>query len=391
MMLTNRVRRVALAAAMLATASGSLTYSAVAGEAVPPDVAIPRMTSEAPASVSTAPTVVADHPAGRAPHVSRRTVGDIPAPALSAYEHAARIVDSVASCGIDWSLLAAIGSIESDHGRFGDNALSPQGRSVPGIYGPALDGTAGVARVADTDGGVIDRDTVFDRAVGPMQFIPATWDLVKVDADHDRHQDPQDIDDAAMAAAVYLCAGGADLSTTSGMNKAVLLYNHSQAYADDVLAVQRSYVRSAGLVPGTDRSVYTPGSGFADYLRGRQAPLPPRTSAMPSRSPGSPSRSAGGANSPTRATPKATSEVPGRSSEKSADPAPQPPTKDPVRDVVTPVREARTFCQEQVSGAQLTALGGLGSCVEAFVRGGASAVTGLLASVGGIVTTLLGG
>ena len=49
-----------------------------------------------------------------------------------------------------------------------------------------------------------------------MQFIPSTWAVVGVDADGDGERNPQDIDDAALAAAVYLCSGNEDLSTDAG-------------------------------------------------------------------------------------------------------------------------------------------------------------------------------
>ena len=64
----------------------------------------------------------------------------------------------------------------------------------------------------DTDAGQYDNDTRFDRAVGPMQFIPSTWSVVGVDGDSDGTRNPQDIDDAALATAVYLCSGDDDLS-----------------------------------------------------------------------------------------------------------------------------------------------------------------------------------
>ena len=44
-----------------------------------------------------------------------------------------------------------------------------------------------------------------------MQFIPSTWSIVGVDADNDGQRNPQDVDDAALASAVYLCSGADDL------------------------------------------------------------------------------------------------------------------------------------------------------------------------------------
>ena len=88
-----------------------------------------------------------------------------------------------------------------------------------------------------------DGDTRWDRAVGPMQFIPSTWSVVGVDADGDGTRNPQDIDDAALATAVYLCSGDDDLSTEAGQVAATLRYNHSNAYVALVLATADGYSR----------------------------------------------------------------------------------------------------------------------------------------------------
>jgi membrane-bound lytic murein transglycosylase B len=89
---------------------------------------------------------------------------------------------------------------------------------------------AGVALTKDTDAGVLDGDQVFDRAVGPLQFIPETWKRWGVDANGDRVADPQNIDDAALTAARYLCASGGDLTTEHGWQQALLTYNQSDIY-----------------------------------------------------------------------------------------------------------------------------------------------------------------
>jgi hypothetical protein len=75
-----------------------------------------------------------------------------------------------------------------------------------------------------------------------MQFIPSTWSTVGVDADGDGVRNPQDINDAALAAAVYLCSGTDDLSSSAGRSKAVYRYNHSASYVATVLAVMESYL-----------------------------------------------------------------------------------------------------------------------------------------------------
>jgi hypothetical protein len=76
-----------------------------------------------------------------------------------------------------------------------------------------------------------------------MQFIPSTWAIVGVDADNDGQRNPQDIYDAALGSAVYLCSGPDDLSTTAGQRAAVFRYNHSQKYVDLVLAIEQAYLR----------------------------------------------------------------------------------------------------------------------------------------------------
>ena len=75
-----------------------------------------------------------------------------------------------------------------------------------------------------------------------MQFIPSTWSIVGVDADGDAKRNPQDIDDAALATAVYLCSGKDDLSTVIGQRAAVYRYNHSQSYVDLVLSIMDAYL-----------------------------------------------------------------------------------------------------------------------------------------------------
>ncbi|WP_155858804.1 lytic transglycosylase domain-containing protein, partial [Candidatus Blastococcus massiliensis] len=165
----------------------------------------------------------------------------IPNVALNAYRVAAtRMNASDPGCGIDWSLLAAIGRVESNHGRFGGAVLNPDGTSTPEIRGPALDGGK-FAYIGDSDGGRFDRDTRYDRAVGPMQFIPTTWRSYAVDGDGDGASNPFDIDDAALASANYLCVAGGNLRTDAGQRRAVFAYNHSDEYVAQVLALARAY------------------------------------------------------------------------------------------------------------------------------------------------------
>jgi hypothetical protein len=166
----------------------------------------------------------------------------IPSRALRAYAAADLAIRAATPrCRVTWATLAAIGRIESDHGRHGGTALGGDGRPGKAIIGVPLDGSAGVILTGDTDGGRLDGDTVHDRAVGPMQFIPTTWARWGGDGDGDGRADPQDIDDAALSAGRYLCAGGRDLGTPRGWWAAVLAYNDSVDYARRVFGAADLY------------------------------------------------------------------------------------------------------------------------------------------------------
>jgi len=178
--------------------------------------------------------------------------GDVPARALRAYQAAALAVQtSDPSCGLDWALLAGIGRVESNHGRYGGSRLDTDGVARPLIIGIPLDGRPGVARIGDSDRGVFDGDTTFDRAVGPMQFIPGTWARSGADGDGDGRLDPHDIDDAALAAARYLCAGDARVSDVPGALAALMRYNHSVAYGVRVLGLAAAYRRGVSVDEST--------------------------------------------------------------------------------------------------------------------------------------------
>src|SRR3954463_1751293 len=162
----------------------------------------------------------------------------IPSTALQAYQQAAAA--RPATCHITWPLIAAIGRVESHHGTFAGSVLHTDGRSTPPIIGIALDGVR-AALIRDTDAGRLDGDPVYDRAVGPMQFIPSTWQSYATDSDGDGRSDPFDIYDAAAATAKYLCAAGGDLSSVAGQRRAVLAYNHSDSYVATVLTLAATY------------------------------------------------------------------------------------------------------------------------------------------------------
>ena len=167
---------------------------------------------------------------------------DLTLVALDAYLRAALDITAVhPGCGLPWWLLAGIGRVESGHGTFADSELDAAGTARPAIVGIALDGGSGTAVITDTDGGAYDGDSVSDRAVGPMQFIPSTWARYAADGNGDGVTDPQNLYDAAHAAADYLCTAGRDLRTDAGIHRAVFAYNHSDAYVSLVLSFASDY------------------------------------------------------------------------------------------------------------------------------------------------------
>ncbi|WP_127784646.1 lytic murein transglycosylase [Rhodococcus sp. X156] len=166
----------------------------------------------------------------------------VPALALQAYGYAAASQAAARpQCSLGWTTLAGIGSVESRHGSYGGARLDLAGTARPAIIGIPLDGSPGVQEIADTDEGVLDGDTAVDRAVGPMQFIPETWQRWGADANGDGVADPNNVNDAAMAAARYLCSTGADMGSADGWRSALFTYNRSAVYANQVLQNAAGY------------------------------------------------------------------------------------------------------------------------------------------------------
>jgi hypothetical protein len=177
----------------------------------------------------------------------------IPVRALEAYRTADILMDSAdPTCRLDWALVAAIGRVESNHARFGGNQLDSSGVAQPGIIGIALDGSNGTARITDSDNGLLDRDTTYDRAVGPMQFIPSTWRSAGADADGDGVKNPQDMADAATSSAIYLCSGPGDLSRPDDLRSAIWRYNASDSYVQMVTAIAEAYRHGVSALPASD-------------------------------------------------------------------------------------------------------------------------------------------
>ncbi len=309
---TTHSRRIAAAAVPLAlvsaawTAHLAATGPAATGSAVPPAAPSERPDAR-PADTARLQGAPVDHPASLSdPDAASVADGrdvdavvpavagaSIPSSALAAYQRAETVINAAdPSCHLQWQLVAAIGRVESDHGRFAGSVLDAQGVARPAITGPRLDGRHGTSSIADTDAGQYDADRRFDRAVGPMQFIPSTWAVVGVDADNDGVRDPQDVDDAALAAAVYLCSGDDDLAEDAGRRAAVHRYNHSDPYVDLVLAIMDGYLEGGvGAAP-------SPATVSAGYVGPPIAARPLAGPAVPDLAPDVDLQAPGGASGP---------------------------------------------------------------------------------------------
>ncbi|HWF55614.1 MAG TPA: lytic murein transglycosylase [Solirubrobacteraceae bacterium] len=143
------------------------------------------------------PMAVAPAPSAYARHA-------IPASYLPLYVRAAHMY------GLPWTMLAAVGQIESHSGT----------SELPGV-------TAGT----NTAG-----------AAGPAQFLAATWERYGVDVDGRGQSSPYDPADAISAMAAYLKASGAP----QDWRQALFSYNHSQAYVDSVLALSAQLTAGGG-------------------------------------------------------------------------------------------------------------------------------------------------
>lgn len=232
---------VTLAAAGVAGGAAQVMHLAASDTAPPAPERTEETSAAAPLTTAAVPVVAPD------PAVAVRrqqvggpsdfpgSLGSTPVVVVAAYQRAATIMTTASRCGIQWTTLAAIGRVESNHNR-GPALLAP------------LDGKGGRGELPDTDLGTLDGNLTWDAPVGPMTLLPSTWSAVAVDADADGRRNPHDVDDAALAAAVLLCSQG-DLTKPATLRAALTSYHRAPGFVPTVLALAKRYERQAAQVP----------------------------------------------------------------------------------------------------------------------------------------------
>lgn len=250
---------------------------------------VPDLSGPAVVSIDRAPTAfhIAE-PALSAPPpamiVNAPGALGIPSIALAAYRNAEqKMAVAAPGCGVSWNLLAGIGRIESGHA--GGGAVDARGTAIRPIYGPALDGTLpGNEVIVSSSAG--SRPT-YARAMGPMQFLPGTWARYASDGKGDGVADPQNLFDATLAAARYLCSGGLNLRDASQVMAAILRYNNSMPYAQNVLGWAAAY--ATGVVPVDLPPMTGPppplGDAFFEHPEGLGPNLPMNVNGLPADDP----------------------------------------------------------------------------------------------------------
>ncbi|MGW0366384.1 lytic transglycosylase domain-containing protein [Streptomyces sp. NPDC002990] len=340
--LVNTSRKVlctaALAASLTTAAVVTNPSTADAGESEPtPDS--PQATDRGDARLDV-PGTIADPvvpPEAGAPEGA----SGIPATALDAYHRAEQsVAAALPGCKLPWQLLAGIGRVESVHAS--GYGLKADGYTEKPIRGPRLDGN-GFAEIRDTDKGEWDADTEYDRAIGPMQFIPSTWATWGADGNGDAKRDPNNIYDAALGAGLYLCAGDRDLSDSRKLDAAILSYNNSREYVNTVLGFMRQYQDggAAGVTNPPAGEYPTPSPGILPTPKTPAATVQPQPTKPPVTTP------------PVTTPPVTTPPV-------TTPPVTTPPVTTPTKPPVEPEKPAppRLSGMEMLGGAALKAEAG---------------------------------
>jgi hypothetical protein len=194
----------------------------------------------------------------------------VPARAAQAYQAAG------GRCpGLDWTLLAAIGAVETNHGRHAGANLDPAtGEARPWIFGPRLDGTHGTAAIPiDDRAGWWGLTGPWQQALGPMQFLADTFDARAIDFDRDGTANPHDIDDAAATAAAHICASTGD--QVDGTGEIARIYNPGDAdgYAAR-LGAEHQHILDApqARAPGGTAATLCPVAGPVNFTNTWGAP-----------------------------------------------------------------------------------------------------------------------
>ncbi|MER5179402.1 lytic transglycosylase domain-containing protein [Streptomyces sp. NPDC002896] len=335
--------------AIAAAAMAVLTASQAPGAVARASAAAPKSTAEHGPSVSGDTPFRAELPPLRArsgtssaegPSADSSSAGDsaavggaLPATVFAAYRHAeSELARTAPGCSLRWQLLAAVGQVESGQARGG--RVTEDGTTRAPILGPRLDGD-GFALIRDSDGGAYDGDTAYDRAVGPMQFIPSTWAAWGADGNGDGRADPHNIYDAALAAGRYLCAGGRDLSEPGDLDRAILGYNHSGAYLRTVKAWFAYFLEGHRVVPDDPAaSDASPKKKASEKERPKGSHTSSRPEPGTGGASGTPSSPAPAPSSPSP-TPSPSKTRPAQETEEPALPLPEPTLTLPGGGVLT--------------------------------------------------------